>query len=630
MNQGRRVLSSKYESTYSKLFQGTSPQQINPNEDPNRFWSNLLTLEVNREFLDAEFGRLSKDSLMGHLKPVVNELFSACLKEARFTGSNQVRASHALETMCIVTRCVFAKNPTGFETMSILAGGVNQSDKLFMDLASFIEEGISDPSVPVSIRHQTIQLAVIFMCGVAQMSPGAYFLRRDLFPSIAAFIKSPDTERYTFEAILLLGVLANFHKSDAAKMNPYLQRMKDTTDKVLMRKICWAANYSLDASVKAFQDLANDDISPSLASTLGSVFAAMRPDRALATAPLDRELFKNQPIEATVVLLPLYEFIRTNPTFSVVLLEYIFEDNLKTQKKPPPQFTILTISSYLLTHATSLSSSRSIAYANLALSSLLALVENEQMLASFCQPTSVKIRLCRQRVPLLPIPRSNRPPLGALLDCCVIWLRHNLHLRLEVALYTNCVWICYRVVWYLQQHRIRLEYEWKELFIAILGLLSFITTKLDSLVSTGGIELLLREAIVLLNLLLAKSEVFLPRPRALHELVYELVRSSSVIQELKPLLSTLTVPRANPRSWETTNPADLLGNIIEIAQFYENIVLEAGGTTAEDASLAVAQHIEKDGLHGIKDNLEIEPIKRTEDVLGFSRFACMDGLSLLA
>jgi hypothetical protein len=63
-------------------------------------------------------------------------------------------------------------------------------------------------------------------------------------------IKSPDTERFTFEAILLLSILANFHKSDAAKLNPYLLRIKETDDKDLMRKICWASNYAADAAVK--------------------------------------------------------------------------------------------------------------------------------------------------------------------------------------------------------------------------------------------------------------------------------------------------------------------------------------------------------------------------------------------
>lgn len=57
-------------------------------------------------------------------------------------------------------------------------------------------------------------------------------------------------EEYTFEAILLLAILANYHKSDAAKLNPYLKRIKDCEDAEFMRKLCWASNFALSSSVK--------------------------------------------------------------------------------------------------------------------------------------------------------------------------------------------------------------------------------------------------------------------------------------------------------------------------------------------------------------------------------------------
>lgn len=66
----------------------------------------------------------------------------------------------------------------------------------------------------------------------------------------AQTIKAPDTEQFTFEAVLLLALLANFHKSDAAKLNPYLKRIRETEDEELMRMICWAANFAIAAVVK--------------------------------------------------------------------------------------------------------------------------------------------------------------------------------------------------------------------------------------------------------------------------------------------------------------------------------------------------------------------------------------------
>lgn len=106
------------------------------------------------------------------------------------------------------------------------------------------------------------------MCSIGQLSPGAYFLRQDLFGSIVTvsssgdyrpnkfqrlpqFIKFPETERYTFEAIILLSVLANYHKSEAAKLNPYLLRMKETDDEDFMRKICWASKFAAETAIKS-------------------------------------------------------------------------------------------------------------------------------------------------------------------------------------------------------------------------------------------------------------------------------------------------------------------------------------------------------------------------------------------
>lgn len=528
--------------------------------------------------------------------------------------------------------------------MEVFAGGVGNSDAFFMDLVAIIDDSLANASRSAAIRHQILQLGLTFMCGISQLSPGAYFLRRNLFPSIVAFIKESDTEQYTFEAVLFLAVLADFHKSDAARLNPYLSQIKETKDIDLMKKVCWAANFALVASINRYQEISDDDVSPALASTFGTLIASLRPDRALSTTPVDppRELFKNQPIEATVILLPLYEFLRGNVLFSSVFLS----SNEPDRTIPSPSSTLLTLSSYLLTHATSTSQPRSVAYANLCINCLLALVETDAVLVALSKPNNKPIRLCRQRLPVLPIPRSGRPPLCALLDCCVLWLRHNLHMRLEVHLYTRCIWVCHRVVFYLQKARLRLEYEWKELWSAILGLLHFLAAKLDNLVTAGGVELLIREVgqridfygifsrslqtIFLLSLCLSKCETFLPTPQALHDFVYELVRAASDLQSQAALLKRLAGPESKVRRHSLVQqPTELLMKIVTITQFYEQKVTQSQARTAKDALRAVSREIEANGLYGLTDSREPEPPQQSEDVLSFSRYACMDGMALM-
>jgi len=64
-------LTSKFNITYSRLFQGQNPLQISPNEpDPDRFYSNLLILDVNREFLEGELDRIAKEACLGPLKVI--------------------------------------------------------------------------------------------------------------------------------------------------------------------------------------------------------------------------------------------------------------------------------------------------------------------------------------------------------------------------------------------------------------------------------------------------------------------------------------------------------------------------------------------------------------------------------
>ena len=121
------------------------------------------------------------------------------------------------------------------------------------------------------MKHKVLQLALTFASGINQLSPGAYLLRRDLFPAITnvcedniylsssghsgyvnpyQIIKSQATQSFTFEASLLLSVLANFHRSDAAKLNPYLHALEQVEDRELLRGICRSAAYAIEGVVR--------------------------------------------------------------------------------------------------------------------------------------------------------------------------------------------------------------------------------------------------------------------------------------------------------------------------------------------------------------------------------------------
>lgn len=632
------TISSRYVTIINKLFQGLSPAQISPGQDERRFWQELLSLDPDHAFLTRLLSTLPKDECLTSRKLVLHALFTVCIVFAADRKGIEETRAHAVVTLSIMLRTVLAKNLAGWEVMEIFANRVNEADRVFMEFVGMIADVLGDGDAPEALRHQVLQLAVVFTCSISQLSPGAYFLRRDLFPCIAKVIISPDTQRFTFEALLLLSVLANFHKSDAAKLNPYLQRIRDTQDTELMRKICWAAGFALDAAVKAYQEISDDSI-PTFAKSVGALFTSLLPDRALAMQSLDppREFLKTQPIEATVSLLPVFEFLFFNPLFAQVLVEMALPkppDSKHNALVPPLAYNILSLSSYVLTHASSSASPRMLAYANLALNTLLVMSENAHIMPFFCKPASSKeaIRLCRQRLPLLPVPAPTRAPICALLDCCVLWLRHNLHKRLEVYTFTTCIWTCHRVIWYLQKERIRLEYDWLELWKAVVDLLGFLSGKLDNLMTTGGIERLVQEAIRLLDLTLRRADLFLPTPTAVHEFIYEIIRSSAVIRKQTVLLESLGQPMSVDRgaSLRSDSASKALSRILSTAAYYEGKLESAGSRSAKDAFRTVSKDIEQNGLHSAHDADDTDPPKRAEDVVSFIRVACADGLALMS
>ena len=74
-------------------------------------------------------------------------------------------------------------------------------------------------------------------------------------------VTSSETEQFTFEAAVLLALLANFHKSEAARLNPHLKCMRESQDERLMRKICWASNFAADAVVKCVRTVCERSVS---------------------------------------------------------------------------------------------------------------------------------------------------------------------------------------------------------------------------------------------------------------------------------------------------------------------------------------------------------------------------------
>ena len=119
----------------------------------------------------------------------------------------------------------------------------------------------------------------------------------------------------------------------------------------------------------------------------------------------------HRPIEAAIALLPFYEFLQLNQLFSSVFLGTLSSaTNESKSTRPPLPIAALSLCSYILSHAGSTATARALAYANLALRTLLLLVEEEPIVRKLAREEGV-VRLCRQ---VSSAPRSTSLPLTPL------------------------------------------------------------------------------------------------------------------------------------------------------------------------------------------------------------------------
>ncbi|KAI5474729.1 hypothetical protein MNV49_002530 [Pseudohyphozyma bogoriensis] len=256
----------------------------------------------------------------------------------------------------------------------------------------------------------------------------------------------------------------------------------------------------------------------------------------------EESAFKSMPPELVVILLPFYDLLNSNKVFCGL----IFTESALGPSPLPP--ALISLSSYIFCHAAI--SERARCYARLCLIILTILVEEgEGKLTAVADP----IRLCRQRQPMLPYTNEKRPPMAAMLDSAVIFLRHNLHKRLDAESYMfvpspcSTVWPALTGFSSDTQH-----YNWVVLWRSILSLSAFVVSKIDDLrQATTKLDDLISQIFIVVSYAAYWGESFFPNTEASVLLHYELLHAESVLDSLSDLLGisshSLSAPPLSPQ-----------------------------------------------------------------------------------
>lgn len=127
---------------------------------------------------------------------------------------------------------------------------------------------------------------------------------------------------------------------------------------------------------------------------------------------------------------------------------------------------------------------------------------------------------------------KSQPLAATLLDLLVEFIVSHLMKKFPMELYLLCIGVIHRILCYQKRCRVRLNYPWKELWSALIGLLRFLVNQEQTLVKKCNIFHLSLQVVNIFNLFITYGDTFLATTNSYDELYYELNREEKVFTEI--------------------------------------------------------------------------------------------------
>lgn len=575
----------KWYAIIDRILSPTGEPIATSEEERERFYLDLFCLKVDSAVLASKLNEITVEDLLKSYQSNVSDLFQyavKCLKPSDDEEMDEIRLPNVITTLSIICREILKKKDFqnfSMDIINLFAGSLDNSDQLFSDLVAGIDYILADCNQSLLIRHKTLQLTLSIVSAINQGSINAYFLRRDLFSTLAGIVSDPRTVSMTFDGVLLLGLLANFRRFESR--NPYLVRMEDYVDEKAMERIITLIVLAL-GDVRSGYMAAQEEGTTSLLGNVMGALSLIKPSNP--TPP--SEPFRTHPLRPTCILLPLFDFLRANTTFLNVLMA---DDEFWAE--------FLSFASYLFSHASA--SKRSRAYARLVLVTLIVLIEEGGLVLSQ-RERLVTVKFCRQRQPQLPlIADQPRPPISSVLDLTILFLRHNLRRELDIESYLDCLRLVHSVLVNLQAHQVRLDYDWTGLWRALVCVGSLVGGRGGELKQYPNIDKVAQQILDVFSFAVIWSENLFMDTDGVAGLYYEILRASHTIRQLLKIAGvcptepvTNTIPTMGIVS-SSAGAGTIEGgkNLEMIIKRFEGLMKIKGRWEAEEVIGLVKEHL---------------------------------------
>lgn len=519
----KRQLKEKIVQIYESFFKGEDLSRLNPN-----FWDELFLLKPKVSYLESEILRLNEDQLIA-AKENINCLFIQCIET--LGNDHQLRVVYALQTLCGITSAVYkTSGQCGFDVIDLLVG-FDTAEQRMKILLSHCNNLLSGETAP-NLKSLCLKLLLLIVTGndnVSQNTLLEFVMLNSIFETLIQLLcDSRSRLHHGHDVVLLLTLLVNYRKHESA--NPYIVKLSILDDELALNGYGQVISWSLSEFCRPFSQDQKEPQSGSWFSSLSNIFGNMFLSEDAGT--------RNQQIRANNgVLVALYEAVHLNRNFVSTLAHSLAEVSLQNDSETVPEPTNLLGSFFqycsIVMQDTKCESSQNTVKLCFV---VLTCVAEDQYANSVMHDVNLVFKIHLHRLPMrhrhIAPERPSQTLANTLLDLLVEFVMSHMMKKLPLELYLLCIGVMHRVLCYQKRCKVRLIYQWKELWASLIALLKFIIANEAHLAKKMNVFYLALQVINIFNLFITYGDTFLHSPANYDELYYELIRMHQVFDNV--------------------------------------------------------------------------------------------------
>mmetsp|Transcript_35290 Transcript_35290/g.92285 ORF Transcript_35290/g.92285 Transcript_35290/m.92285 type:complete len:716 (-) Transcript_35290:29-2176(-) len=569
---------------------------VDPAEERKTFWDEFFLIKVDTKHLRMQIRKVDA-ARMVEIRKTLHVIFDHCVDS--LTSPIQIRAANAMLTLGIWIQEAHLKtgfkNPT-YDVIDAIVG-FEEAPRRIGGLISGVAKILRSRTAGDQLKDVALRLLIIIATANPEIDGNAmlsHFMTTSMFDELVMLLRKEDRVQHGRHTLLLLGLLLSFRRDDPGTHNPYTEALRKMQDPVSLNAIgavvsAFLVDRNLEWSSRAVSD-GGGSASQGMLSGVGSFFSR------LFDVPEEGSGLKINPPESAALMLPLYQIVRLNPAFVNVVthtrvLGKSHADSrtheadaaksadaaaaaaLTQSESTNLLSSFLTFSSFLV-HDTKPAATASFCY--LCWTTLLCICDDKHV-DTFLHDDKVTVPIslfyAEKRHRPAEIKRREGGPLAvAVFDLCAEFMLSHLKKNLQADLYSLCLGVVHRLLCWQKKQVIRLTFEWKTLWTALITILSFVVRHEATLVETIDVFALCSQVITNLNLFITFGDTFLPTPGSYDELYYELIRAHSTFEGLYAMARRHA---DGPRGTGAEKLAGDLSNIRAITNYFNPKIAKA-------------------------------------------------------